>query len=103
MNCQISEYETKKNKEGIDKKEQRRAAAEKYQQENLVMSSQKKESHQHDKSQELQNDKQFVQTTNDFHQMDLLNKYQKKKQLQAHLANFYQQQHHARIEEENDK
>ena len=32
-----------------------------------------------------------------------MERYQKKKQVQAHLANFYNKQHNSRIEEENDK
>lgn len=72
----MSEYEDKKKKEGINKKEQRRAAAEKYQHDNIMMSSQKRESCKWAQSQEMANDKKFVQTTNNFHQNDLRTKYQ---------------------------
>lgn len=51
---------------------------------------------------EMAADKQFIRTTNEFHQRDLMERYQKKKQTQAHLANFYNKQHNSRIDEEND-
>ena len=35
-------------------------------------------------------DKEFIKNTNDLHQKDMQDRYQKKKMVQAHLANFYQ-------------
>lgn len=41
-------------------------------------------------NQEKEADKEFVDHTNNLHQRDLQERYNKKKSLQIHLANFYQ-------------
>lgn len=56
----MTEYEAKKNKEGLNKAAKKRAAAEKNMQDNLELSQKYKETHKSHLHEELAADKEFI-------------------------------------------